>query len=108
MAQSRLLSIIAKQDKLETDLFEMDKVMSKLLKEVREMRKKHFGNKAKSDATKNKVQSEDILSILQESQNLDQLMLKIQNLLNRCSAHSFYIQRQLELRSYQNQPPNLL
>ena len=103
MAQSRTLSIVSKYEEMISDLQELEKNVSKLLKEATQLRKKFFGSKDKSEATKNKINSENIQAILQDSQNLDSHLLKIQQLLHRCNTNSFYIQRQLELRDYQNQ-----
>ena len=95
MAQSRILSIVSKYEEMVNELRDLEKNVSKLLKDAAQLRKKFFGSKAKSDASKNKINSTDILNILQESQNLDSHILKIQHLLHRCNALSYYIQRQL-------------
>ena len=104
MAQSRILSIVTKHEEMLNDIREMEKNVSKLLKDTIQLRKKFFGNRGKSDMARNKINSVSIASILQESQNLHILILKVQNLLHRCSAISHYIQRQLELRNCQNKP----
>ena len=108
MAQSRILSVVSKHEEMINEIRDMEKNVSKLLKEATQLRRKFLGNRGKkSDVAKNKINSEDIISILQDSQNLDNLILKIQNLLHKCNTLSYYIQRQLELRNYQNQtsPP---
>ena len=108
MAQSRILSCVSKYEEMLSDLREVEKIISKLQKEATQLKKKFFGSRAKSDASKNKIISEDIHMILQDSQNFDCQMLKIQQLISRCNMTSFFIQRQLELREYQNQTPPVL
>ena len=108
MAQSRILSCVSKYEELLSDLHEVEKIVSKLQKDATKLKKKFFGSRAKADATKNKINSDDIHLILQDSQNFDCQMLKIQQLLNKCNVTSFFIQRQLELREYQNQTPPAL
>ena len=103
MAQSRFLSIVSRHEEMLSDIREMEKSVSQLLKDATVSRKKFFGPKSKSDAAKNKISSENIVSILQDSQDLDHSILKIQNLLHKCRSISYYIQMQLELRNYQNQ-----
>ena len=103
MAQSRSLSVITKYEELVESIREVEKDVSKLLKDASQLRKKFFGSKGKSDASKNKINSEDIQAILQEAQNLDNHIMKTQNLLHRCNILRYYIQRQLELKNCQNQ-----
>ena len=102
MAQSRLLSIVSKFEEMLTDLREVEKNVSQLLKDATQLKKKSFGSRAKSDVTKNKINTENVQIILQETQNLDTRILKILYLLHRCNTLSFFIQRQMELRNYQN------
>ena len=73
------------------------------MKEAIQVEEKFFGTKGKSDAAKNNINSENILLILQVSQNVDNLILKIQNVLHRCTTLNYYIQRKLELKDCQNQ-----
>ena len=61
-----------------------------------------FGRKGKADAARNAVRPEDIVTMRQTSHSIDHLLLKVQHLLNRATAHNFFIQRQLELRSHQD------
>ena len=68
MAQSRFLSIVRRHEEMLNDIREMEKSVSQLLKDATLSRKKFFSNKSKSDATKNKISSENIVSFLQDSQ----------------------------------------
>ena len=102
MAQSRILSVVVKQEKLQNDVIEMEKTIRKILKTTSTLRKQKFGRRGKADAAKNTVCPDDILSIRQASHSIDHLLLKLQHLVYRSSAHNFFIQRQLELRSHQD------
>ena len=79
MALSRILSCVSKYEELLSDLHEVEKIVSKLQKDATKLKKKFFGSRAKADATKNKINSDDI-------QNFDCQMLKIQQLLNKFGA----------------------
>ena len=103
MAQSRILSIVSKYEEMISDLRDLEKNVSKLLKDSTQLRKKFFGSKTKSDVTKNKISSENIQSILQDCQNLDSHILKIEHLVHNCNTLNYYIQRQLEIKNYENQ-----
>ena len=85
-----------------SDLQEVEKNVSQLLKYTTQLKKKSFGSRAKSDVAKNKINTENMQTILQESQSLDNRILRILYLLDRCNTISFFIQRQLELRNYQD------
>ena len=85
MAQCRSLAVILRYDEIINELQEADKATSRLLKDSVQLRKKFLGGKAKSEATKNKINTEDIESILLECQKLDTQNLKIQHLLYRCN-----------------------
>ena len=102
MAQSRLLSVVVKQEKLQNDILEIEKTIGRILKTTATMRKQKFGRKGKADAARNAVRPEDIVTMRQTSHSIDHLLLKVQHLLNRATAHNFFIQRQLELRSHQD------
>ena len=95
MAQSRMLSVFAKQEKMENDIGDMVKTVASLKESMRMLRKNHRGRKAL-----NKLETEDIQTLLQISLTIDNLILKIQNQLNRCNSHNFFIQRQLELQNH--------
>ena len=107
MAQFRSLAIILRYDEIISDLQEADKNTSRLLKDSAQLRKKFLGGKANSEATKNKINIEDIESILLECQKLDTQNLKIQHLLHRCNDLSYWVQRQLELRTYSYSQPHI-
>ena len=97
MAQSRTLSMILRYEEILTDLQEVDKATSKLLKDATQFKKKFLKSKAKSEAAKNKINIEDIESILLELQKLDDQNLRIQQVLHKSYHLSYHIQQQLEL-----------
>ena len=99
MAQSRTLSMILRYEEILTDLQEVDKATSKLLKDATQFKKKVLKSKAKSEAAKNKINIEDIESILLELQKLDDQNLRIQQVLHKSYHLSYHIQQQLELRN---------
>ena len=100
MAQSRIIAIVTKIEKIENDIMEMQKILTMLLKVMSVMKKKQLGKK--SDLAKNLIGRDNINALLQSGHQSDNLILKIQNLLNHCSSNSMFVQRQLELRSYQS------
>ena len=102
MAQSRILSVVVKQEKLHDDVLEIEKVIRKILQTTSKVRKQKFGKRGKTDAAKNQVHHDDILWLRQASHSIDHLLLKIQHLINRSTAHNFFIQCQLELRCHQD------
>ena len=59
MAQCRSLAVILRYDEIINELQEADKATSRLLKDSVQLRKKFLGGKAKSEATKNKINTED-------------------------------------------------
>ena len=85
---------------MEQDILAMEKMIVTLLKVVSTMRKKQMGKK--SDLAKNILGKDKINILLQSTHQSDHLMSEIENLLNSCLSNSFYIQRQLELRSYRS------
>ena len=99
MAQSRTLSMILRYEEILTDLQEVDKATSKLLKDTTQFKKKFLKSKAKSEAAKNKINTEDIESILLELQKLDDQNLRIQQVFHKSYHLSYHIQQQLELRN---------
>ena len=101
MAQSRMMSIIVKKEKLEEDVSDIQKIVSALVKATKSVKRIPGGRKAKTDAAKNEVNPRDVQLLLQATHSIDNLILEIQNLLNRCTNHSFFLQRQLELRRCQ-------
>ncbi len=101
MAQSRMMSICVKKQKLEEDILDMQKDIIDLARVIKLMKVIPGGNKARRDVSRNEVSPEHVQFLLQTSLSIDNIILKIQNLLNRCSNHSFFLQRQLELKTCQ-------
>ena len=91
--------MILRYEEILTDLQEVDKATSKLLKDATQFKKKFLKSKAKSEAAKNKINIEDIESILLELQKLDDQNLRIQQVLHKSYHLSYHIQQQLELRN---------
>ena len=104
MAESRMTTILMKKEKLEEAISEMQKDMAVITKIVRLMKIIPTGRKGKDDVSKNQLSTEHVQSLLRAFLNLDNLILNLQNLLNRCTTHSFFLQKQLELQSYQLLP----
>ena len=96
MAQSRLLSLMAKVALMECDVKEMQKNLQSLRQLIGIMKKKQFGRHA--DVAVNKIEPRHLMALLQSSHKVDNLILSLQHLLNRCRTHSTFLQRQLELR----------
>ena len=96
MAQSRLLSLMAKVALMEHDVKEMEKNLQSLRQLIGIMKKKQFGRHA--DVAVNKIEPRHLMALLQSSHKVDNLILGLQHLLNRCRTHSAFLQRQLELR----------
>ena len=99
MAQTRLVSIFAKQDVMENDVLQMQKLLGELSKILLQVKKKQFGRKG--DMARNRIEADHLNNLLQYMHSIDNLILKVQNLLTRSSTHSLFIQRQLELRNFQ-------
>ena len=99
MAQTRLVSIVAKEEVMEKDVVQMQKLLGELSKILLQVKKKQFGRKG--DMARNRIEADHLNNLLQSMYSIDNLMLKVQNLLTRCSTHSLFIQRQLELRNFQ-------
>ena len=95
------MSILVKKQKLEEDILDMQKLVTDLVKVMKLMKVVPGGRKGKEDASKNQVSPEHIQSLLQTALRVDNIILNIQNLLNHCNNHNFFLQRQLELRSSQ-------
>ena len=101
MAQSRMMSILMRKQELKEDILEMQKDIANLVKIIRMIKMIPGNRKGKEDASKNQLSVEHVQSLLRTFHNLDNLILNLQNLLNRCGNQSFYIQQQLKLKSYQ-------
>ena len=99
MAQTRLVSIVAKEEVMGKDVVQMQKLLGELSKILLQVKKKQFGRKG--DMARNRIEADHLNNLLQSMHSIDNLMLKVQNLLTRCSTHSLFIQRQLELRNFQ-------
>ena len=97
MAPHRLVSLVGKRQRLEDDLHEMENVLTSLLNVVTVMGKKQMGRRF--DLARDILPDDNINALLQSSQHVDDLLLKIQNLLNRCTAYSNFLQHLLMLRS---------
>ena len=95
------MSILVKKQKLEEDILEMQKLVTDLVKVMKSMKVVPGGRKGKEDASKNQVSPEHIQFLLQTALRADNIILNIQNLLNICTNHNFFLQRQLQLRSCQ-------
>ena len=99
MAQTRLVSIVAEQEVMENDVLQMQKLLGELSKILLQVKKKQFGRKG--DMARNRIEADHLNNLLQYMHSIDNLILKVQNLLTRSSTHSLFIQRQLELRNFQ-------
>ena len=99
MAQTRLVSVVAKQEVIENDVGQMQKLLGELSKILLQVKKKQFGRKG--DMARNRIEADHLNNLLQYMHSIDNLILKVQNLLTRSSTHSLFIQRQLELRNFQ-------
>ena len=88
-----------KKQKLMDDILEMQKDIGAIVKTMRVMKITPGGRKSKEDT--NQLSVEHIKFLLRTFLTFDTLILNLQNLLNRCITHSFFLQKQLELRSYQ-------
>ena len=99
MAQTRLVSIVAEQEVMENDVLQMQKLLGELSKILLQVKKKQFGRKG--DMARNRIEAPHLNNLLQYMHSIDNLILKVQNLLTRSSTHSLFIQRQLELRNFQ-------
>ena len=95
MAQSRSLSIVSKHQAIEDDVNEILKMIQSLLKLIVCMRKKQFGK----TLAKKGLQPSNIQFLLSGSYQIDNSILKIQQLLDRCGSHLFFLQRQLLLET---------
>ena len=96
MVQSKALNLISKVSLIEKDGKEVIKLLYRLCKIVGCMRRKQFGRS--SDLAINKIEDDNLAKLLQSAHDVDKLILDIQHLLNQCSAHSTYVQKQLHLR----------
>ena len=99
MAQTRLVSIVAKEEVMENDVLQMQKLLGELSKILLQVKKKQFGRKG--DMARNRIEADHLSNLLHSMHSIDNLILKVQNLLTRSSTHSLFIQRQLELRNFQ-------
>ena len=99
MAQTRLVSIVAEQELMENDVLQMQKLLGELSKILLQVKKKQFGRRG--DMARNRIEADHLNNLLHSMHSIDNLILKGQNLLLRCSTHSLFIQRQLELRNFQ-------
>ena len=99
MAQTRLVSIVAKQEVMENNIVQMQKLLGELSKILLQVKKKQFGRKG--DMARTRIEADHLNNLLQSMHSINNLMLKVENLLTRCSTHSLFIQRQLELRNFQ-------
>ena len=97
MAQYPLLSVVSKIDTVQKDQMEMEQILFMLLKVIGVMKSKQLGRR--TDLAKDKMVNENIYALLQSSHHMDTLLLKISNLLDRCTNHSTYIQRLLRSRT---------
>ena len=86
MAQTRLVSIFAKQDVMENDVLQMQKLLGELSKTLLQVKKKQFGRKG--DMARNRIEADHLNNLLYSMHSIDNLILKVQNLLTRCSTHS--------------------
>ena len=96
MAQSRPLSLTSKLLKLEKDVRETETHIIALRKLICQSKRKHFGNK--NDLSKHHMSLKNIDSLCQSSHQVDNLLLKIQNLINQCISCSIFLQQQLLLQ----------
>ena len=96
MAQSRPLSLTSKLFKLEKDVKETEKQIIALRKVICQTKRKHFGNR--NDLVKHHMSLKNIDSLCQSSHQVDNLLLKIQNLINQCISCSIFLQQQLLLQ----------
>ena len=96
MAQSRPLSLTSKLFKLEKDVKEAERQIIALRKLVCQVKKKHSGNK--TDLMKHQISLKNIDGLCQGSHQIDNLLLKIQNLINQCISGSIFLQQQLLLQ----------
>ena len=91
--------MVAKEEVMEDDVLQMEKILASLSKILHLMKKKQFGRGR--DLSRNRIEPDHLNALLHSMHHVDNLILKIQNLLNRCSTHSLFIQRQLELKNFQ-------
>ena len=98
MAQIRLLSIVAIEEVMENDVLQTEKLLEELSKILLQVKNKQFGHKG--DMARNRIEADHLNALLHSNHNIDNLVLKIKNLLTRCSTHSLFIQCQLELRNF--------
>ena len=80
------------------EMKEMQKDNATLVKIIKMIKMIPGNHKGKEDASKNQVSVEHVQSLLRTFHNLDNLILNLQNLLNRCGGQSFYIQQQLKFK----------
>ena len=95
MALYATLSLVSKIDQMKEDIVLMEKTLATLLKLVSTMQTKQLGRRA--DLAKDKL--ENIDALLQSSHQVDNLLLKVLHLLNRCNAHSNFVQNILKLKT---------
>ena len=92
MAQSRMVSVLSKQEKVEENLKEIEELVSTLLKTTRSKQKKTLGQRKEfGDVT--------IAALQEKCTNIDSILLKINILVSTCSANNTYVQHQLQLMS---------
>ena len=96
MAQSRPLSLASKISKLEKDVREAEKQIIALRRLIGQARKKYLGNK--TDLIKHQISPKNIEGLLQSNHQVDNLLLRIRNLISQCISYSIFLQQQLLLQ----------
>ena len=96
MAQTRLLSLLAKLNAMECDLKEMSKNIQNLVQMLSAMRKKHFGRPI--DLATDRITDTNVQALMQSAHKIDNMLLSCQQLIDRTVTHCCYLQRQLKLR----------
>ena len=97
MAQTRVVSILAKQEKMETILWQAEKQIIVLRKIISKMRKSQVG--PIKDLADYKLSQKSINAMLLTCQQADNLILELQNMINQTASYSIYLQSQLMLEA---------
>ena len=69
MAQTRLVSIFAKQDVMENDVLQMQKLLGELSKTLLQVKKKQFGRKG--DMARNRIEADHLNNLLHSMHSID-------------------------------------
>ena len=93
MAQSRPLALTSKFSKLEKDIRDAEKQIIALRRLIGQAKRKHLGNK--TDLIKHTISPKNIDGLCQSSHQVDNLLLRIQNLISQCISCSIFLQQQL-------------